>query len=276
MNILLAFINEVFDMKRMLACFLVTLCSGCFSDADDFASKSSNVVEKIKSADVSQLVSDTFDLDDKANTSSLLVRLVVTKDNITFDGKTLSFDMPFKDWIEVLGDDYIQGGRDNFAGGFSEDRFIYPKLGLDIELLLNDRDPKSNWNNDDKGSLKDPFGRYVRVVRVMLSSHLKNFEFDFDKKRSSHVFNTMSASYAINFFGAIVDSHTPKSNVLDYSQGLTHSGHFNSIRTSSLEGNQASIAYNAFFGSKPEISYMIQIYPDKETQISNRKKYFGY
>ncbi|SDH92239.1 hypothetical protein SAMN04488136_1361, partial [Vibrio xiamenensis] len=66
MNILLVFINEVFDMKRMLACFLVTLCSGCFSDADDFASKSSNIVDKIKHTDVSQLVSDTFDLDDKA------------------------------------------------------------------------------------------------------------------------------------------------------------------------------------------------------------------
>ncbi|SDH98664.1 hypothetical protein SAMN04488136_14138, partial [Vibrio xiamenensis] len=240
-----------------------------------FASKSSNIVDKIKHTDVSQLVSDTFDLDDKANTSSLPVRLVVTRDSIAFDGKTLSFDKPFKDWVAVLGDDYMQGEL-NSLDAFSAQRFIYPKLGLDIELEKNRKNPKSDWVNGQVGTLSDPMGRYVKGVRVMLSSHLKNFEFDFDKRRSGRVFNTMSVDYAINFFGAIIDSHTPKSNVLDYSQGLTHSGHFNSIRTSSLEGNQASISYNAFFGSKPEISYMIQIYPDKETQISNRKKYFGY
>ncbi|SDH92271.1 hypothetical protein SAMN04488136_1363, partial [Vibrio xiamenensis] len=109
-------------LKLISVFILVVFLSGCFSDADDFASKSSNVVEKIKSADVSQLVSDTFDLDNKANTSSLPVRLVVTKDNITFDGKTLSFDKPFKDWVAVLGDDYMQGEL-NSLDAFSAQRF---------------------------------------------------------------------------------------------------------------------------------------------------------
>ncbi len=41
------------------------------------------------------------------NVSNKPVRLVVREDYIAFDGKKLNFRQPFKEWVKVLGNNYI-------------------------------------------------------------------------------------------------------------------------------------------------------------------------
>ena len=214
------------------------------------------------------------------NDSDKPVRMVITADAITWDNQSLRFDQPFSDWIKVLGNDYIRGdvwrSEVRFLG---PSRFVYPKLGIDIEVARNHKDPISDKINGKKWTLKDPFNRYVSVVRINLNPAYIVHNIGMNDETEKHPYNTMFADYAIDFYGAIVDSNTPKSTILKFSDGHKMSNHFNSI-TSTLEYHnypvRGSILFNDFYEQKPEMSILIELGPSSELKRNNDIKYFGY
>ncbi|UTM59784.1 hypothetical protein L4174_017075 [Photobacterium sp. CCB-ST2H9] len=209
------------------------------------------------------------------NTSDQPVRLVITPESITFDGKPLRFEEPLKDWIQVLGDNYIQGERDSVAA-FKSKRFIYPELGIDLEVQRNTKSPSSDWVNGQVGTLNDPMNRYIVDVRIRLNP--KN-QIDppriSEEKFKNHPYNTMFADYAINFYGAIVDRNIQKEQVLKYGSGTQMDQHFNLVGASASETHDASIAFHHFWGQKPELAVMLTVYPSLTLKHENEVKYFG-
>ncbi|KDM90034.1 hypothetical protein [Photobacterium galatheae] len=209
------------------------------------------------------------------NTSDQPVRLVITPESITFDGKPLRFEEPLKDWIQVLGDNYIQGESDSVAA-FKSKRFIYPKLGIDLEVQRNTKSPSSDWVNGQVGTLNDPMNRYIVDVRIRLNP--KN-QIDppriSEEKFKNHPYNTMFADYAINFYGAIVDRNIQKEQVLKYGSGTQMDQHFNLVGASASETHDASIAFHHFWGQKPELAVMLTVYPSLTLKHENEVKYFG-
>ena len=220
---------------------------------------------------------------DDINTSPKPIRLVITDHKLTFDGKEHNFKQPLQDWIAVLGNDFIRGNQDeNWKKailGHESDRFIYPELGIDIKVEINNKDVKSDWVNGVPGTLSDPFNRYVEGVRVTVNPKYIMKEDLNQTKMLDHPFNTMFADYAINFHGAIVDNTTSKKQILMYSQNVSESGHFNSISRSNSAKNRSNIrgvlSFYDFWGNKPEISTQMEILPTTRIREENQIKYFG-
>ncbi|KDM90035.1 hypothetical protein EA58_19025 [Photobacterium galatheae] len=201
--------------------------------------------------------------------------MVITSESISFDGKPLRFEAPLKDWILVLGDNYIQGERDS-VGAFDAWRFIYPELGIDLEVQGNNKAPKFDWVNGQVGTVQDPMNRYLVDVRIRLNP--KN-QIDppriSEEKYKNHPYNTMFADYAINFYGAIVDRNIQKEQVLKYGSGTQMDQHFNLVGASASETHDASIAFHHFWGQKPELAVMLTVYPTLTLKHENEVKYFG-
>ncbi|WP_330961101.1 DUF7738 domain-containing protein [Photobacterium sp. 53610] len=212
---------------------------------------------------------------ESVNTSDQPVRLVITSETITFDGKSLRFEKPLKDWINVLGENYIQGER-NSVGSFDAWRFIYPDLGIDLEVQGNNKAPQSDWVNGQVGTLNDPMSRYIVDVRIRLNPK-KQIDPPriSEAKYKSHPYNTMFADYAINFYGAIVDRNIQKEQVLQYGAGTQMDQHFNLVRASASETHDASIAFHHFWGQKPELAVMLTVFPSSKLKYENEVKYFG-
>ena len=214
------------------------------------------------------------------NDSDKPIRMVITADAITWDNQSLRFDQPFSDWIKVLGDDYIVGKMwQKEVRYLHSDRYIYPKLGIDLQIRYNTKNPKSDWINEEPDTLKDPFNRYVSVVRINLNPAYIVLNVGMNDETEKHPYNTMFADYAIDFYGAIVDSNTPKSTILKFSDGHKMSHHFNEI-TSTLEYHnypvRGNILFNDFYEQKAELSISMQLTPSSELKRSNDIKYFGY
>ena len=214
------------------------------------------------------------------NYSDKPIRMVITADAITWDNQSLRFDQPFSDWIKVLGDDYIVGKMwQKEVRYLHSDRYIYPKLGIDLQIRYNTKNPKSDWINEEPDTLKDPFNRYVSVVRINLNPAYIVLNVGMNDETEKHPYNAMFADYAIDFYGAIVDSNTPKSTILKFSDGHKMSNHFNEI-TSTLEYHnypvRGNILFNDFYEQKAELSISMQLTPSSELKRSNDIKYFGY
>ncbi|WP_330961100.1 DUF7738 domain-containing protein [Photobacterium sp. 53610] len=211
---------------------------------------------------------------ESVNTSDQPVRLVITSETITFDGQSFRFEKPLKDWIQVLGDNYIQGERDSVAA-FKSKRFIYPELGIDLEVQRNTKSPSSDWVNGRIGILQDPMSRYITDVRVYLTPEVKMNPDAIELKYKNHPFNTMFASYAINFYGAIVDHSVKKENVIRYGEGVAMDRHFNSVDANVSATHNATLLFDDFWGRKPEVPVMLEIYPSSKLKYENEVKYFG-
>ncbi|WP_089139369.1 DUF7738 domain-containing protein [Vibrio rumoiensis] len=210
------------------------------------------------------------------------VRLVVTSDTIRFDGKRLSFKDPLKQWIEVLGDDYVYIGKEpsyqKAFGASGRQRFVYPELGIDITVQTNHIDVKSDFINGKPGTLKDPYNRFISVLRIRMNPKSKAKPIVYrhlDKEMAEHPYNTMYADYAIDFYGAIVDSDTSIESVLDQSDIVKRDRHFSSVGVSSGFNNLGTIIFNHFFGEQPEVSISMQISPSSEIRLDNERRYFG-
>ena len=214
------------------------------------------------------------------NDSDKPVRMVITADAITWDNQSLRFDQPFSDWIKVLGDDYIVGKMwQKEVRYLHSDRYIYPKLGIDLQIRYNTKNPKSDWINEEPDTLKDPFNRYVSVVRINLNPAYIVRNIGMNDETEKHPYNTMFADYAIDFYGAIVDSATSKEQILTYGSGIQQSTIFNRIDPTLENKNspiQGYISFNAFYEQKAELSTSMQLTPSSELRRSNDIKYFGY
>lgn len=229
---------------------------------------------------LSLLVSDCFA---EITVSQKPVRLVVTGDTIRFDGKQLSFKDPLKQWIEVLGDNYVYIGKEpsyqKAFGASGRQRFVYPELGIDIAVQTNYIDVKSDFINDKPGTLKDPYNRFISVVRIRMNPESKADPIRYrhlDKEMAEHPYNTMYADYAINFYGAIVDSDTSIESVLDQSDIVKRKRKFSSsVGVYSGFNNLGTIIFNHFFGEQPEVSMSMQISPNTEIRLDNERRYFG-
>ncbi|WP_330961099.1 hypothetical protein [Photobacterium sp. 53610] len=208
------------------------------------------------------------------NTSGQPVRLVITSEAIIFDGQPLSFENPLKDWLYVFGDNYIQGYHGSVAG-FYADRFIYPELGIDLEVQRNNKAPKSDWVNGQVGTVQDPMNRYLVDVRITLTPNTKTEILSVEEKYKSHPYNTMFADYAISFYGAVVDDSVKKENVIRYGEGVAMDRHFNSVNASESATHNATISFYDFWGRKPEVPVMLEIYPSSKLKNENEVKYFG-
>lgn len=218
---------------------------------------------------------ESFCQADITNTSDKPVRLVMTPETITFDGKPLSFEKPLKEWIHVLGKKYTQGQRGS-VGPYTRRRFIYPDLGIDLEVQGNNKDPKSDWVNGEVGTLNDPMNRYVVDVRIRLNpkNEIAPPRIN-EKKYENHPYNTMFADYAINFYGAIVDRSVKKEQIIKYGEGVAMDRHFNSVDARISGNHNATIIFEHFFGKKPEVPVMLEIYPSSKLKYKNELKYFG-
>ena len=229
-------------LRNILPTILIFLLSGCYSD----------------------------------NQSNLPVRLVIHKDSLSFDGKPLSFSQPVKDWIDVLGDDYLIGKNKSGPRSFVGGRIIYPKLGIDLAIDVQTKANDTERNFSEDGSLKDPMARYVGVVRVMLHSHVELNEYFIGDK--THPFNTMKTSYAIDYFGAIIDADTPKEQILKYANGAEMSSVFNRIDVNYNAvniDNKASLWINYVDHSDDEILGMMQITGSNSIMKAAREKYIN-
>ncbi len=214
------------------------------------------------------------------NRSERPVRLVVSEQGLIFDGQPLSFEQPLKEWITVLGDNYHQGDdskTDEPSIMQRPRRFIYPELGIDLEVEFNYLDPPSEYL---EGSvLRDPYNRTISVVRIKLNPNITAGP-SVNKQHRTHFYNTMYADYAIDFFGAIVDSNTPKEQILQFAKPVKHHRHFNSVgfrvpgsnKETKVQGN---VSFNHFFGQRPEISWMMELTPPTSIRQQNQLKYFG-
>ena len=194
------------------------------------------------------------------------MRLVLRADSLTWDGKPLSFEEPLSEWIKVLGDNYIMGDEwTQHLEIFDNRRIIYPELGMFIEVI---------WKTGE-GVIKDPLGRYVTAVSIALNPRIISKSAYSTEKETP--FNTMHYPYAIDFYGAIVDSKTSKKAILHYADEMViHGRHSNSATLSSWKipfiGN---ILFNHFFGEKPEMSVSMKISPSTKQEKINMEKYFG-
>ncbi|WP_028023759.1 DUF7738 domain-containing protein [Enterovibrio calviensis] len=206
------------------------------------------------------------------------IRLVISGDQITIDGKALSFEEPLKEWIEVLGDGYLQGNNGPISA-FYMNRFIYPELGIDLEVQLNYSDVKSDWIDGEVGTLKDPYNRFVSVVRISMNPESKANPSDYrylDKEEAEHPYYTMYADYAIDFYGAIVDSDTSIESVLSQSNIVKRNRKFHaSVGVYSGYENLGNIVFNHFFGEQPEVSMSMEVWPTLELRLENERRYFG-
>ncbi|KKD57909.1 hypothetical protein RN22_23890 [Grimontia sp. AD028] len=211
------------------------------------------------------------------------IRLVITGETISFDGKLLSFKDPLNQWIEVLGEDYVYIGENpdyqkayNSSGS---DRFVYPKLGIDIEVQFNNSDVKSEFIDGKPGTLKDPYNRFVSIIRIRMNPESKADPGGaryIGTERANHTYYTMHADYAIDFYGAIVDSDTSIESVLSQSNIVKRNRKFHSsIGVYSGYENLGKIVYNHFFGEQPEVSMSMQVWPTLELRLENERKYFG-
>ncbi len=214
------------------------------------------------------------------NKSERPVRLIVNEQGLIFDGQPLSFEQPLKEWITVLGENYHQGDRSKADGvrimRYSQ-RFIYPELGMDLEVEFNHLDPASEYL--EGGVLRDPYNRTISVLRIKLNPNVTAGP-SVKKQHRSHFYNTMYADYAIDFFGAIVDSNTPKEQILQFAKPVKHHRHFNSVGFRALWSDketkvQGNVSFNDFFGHQPEMSWMIELTPPTSVRQQNQLKYFG-
>ncbi|MGF1868286.1 hypothetical protein L4D15_24095 [Enterovibrio norvegicus] len=206
------------------------------------------------------------------------IRLVISGDQITIDGKALSFERPLQDWIDILGSDYIQGPKKP-VNAFAIDRFIFPKLGIDLQVQTNYADVKSDWIDGEVGTLKDPYNRFVNVIRISMNPESKANPSDYrylDKEEAEHPYYTMHADYAIDFYGAIVDSDTSIESVLSQSNIVKRNRKFHaSVGVYSGYENLGNIVFNHFFGEQPEVSASMEVWPTKELRLENERRYFG-
>lgn len=211
------------------------------------------------------------------------VKLVITGDTIRFDGKLLSFQDPLSQWIEVLGENYVSIGENpSYQKAFGlrgRDRFIYPELGIDIAVQVNRIDVKSDYIDGKSGMLKDPLNRFISTVRIKMNPTSKANPIDFrylDKEVAEHPFNTMYADYAIDFYGAIVDSDTSIESVLEQSDIVKRNRKFfASVGVYSGYENLGNIVFNHFFGEQPEVSMWLEVWPTLELSLENERRYFG-
>ena len=215
------------------------------------------------------------------NHSDKPVRLVITSNSVTWEGHLLSFEQPLSDWLKILGSNYVQGNKWESSVSFLDaSRFVYPNLGIDIEVARNRKNGQSDWVETKNGwEMKDPFNRYVSVVRINLNPAYIVRNIGMNDETEKHPYNTMFADYAIDFYGAIVDSATSKEQILTYGSGIQQSTIFNRIDPTLENKNspiQGYISFNAFYEQKAELSTSMQLTPSSELRRSNDIKYFGY
>nr|WP_087024389.1 hypothetical protein [Thaumasiovibrio subtropicus] len=210
------------------------------------------------------------------STAKSAVRLSITGDSLTFDGKPLSFKEPLSKWIEVLGDDFIQGPERPF-NAFSIDRFIFPDLGIDIAVQVNIKDVRSDWVDGQVGTLKDPYNRYITTVRISMNPEAKaNPSKIYEEGTEDHPFYTMYADYAIDFYGAVVDGDVSIKSVLSQSDIVKRDRQFSfSLGVYSGYENLGNLMFNDFFGKQPEVPMTLEIWPTLKLRLENERRYFG-
>jgi len=204
------------------------------------------------------------------NSSDKPIRLQVSPDQLLWDGKELSFHEPLSQWVAVIGDDYIDGKIWKDIGPVDDMRLVYPELAIDIQVIFN---PKG-----DPGPIDDVMQRYVKIVRIYLNSDMTIVPYLVSSSEKQHPYFNMSVPFAINLYGAIVDSDTPKADIIKYAEPVSHHPNFNGVYTSRIRHKfdiNAYINFNNFFGNKPEKSHILQITPSEKIEKENIDKYFG-
>ncbi|WP_087024391.1 hypothetical protein [Thaumasiovibrio subtropicus] len=215
------------------------------------------------------------------STAKSAVRLSISGDSLTFDGKPLSFKEPLYKWIEVLGDDYVYIGEDEgyqkAYGSSGSDRFIYPDLGIDIAVQMNRIDVRSDWVDGQVGTLKDPYNRFITTVRISMNPEAKaNPSKIYREGTEGHPFYTMYADYAIDFYGAVVDGDVSFKSVLSQSDIVKRDRQFSfSLGVYSGYDNLGNLMFNDFFGKQPEVPMTLEIWPTLKLRLENERRYFG-
>ncbi|KDM91093.1 hypothetical protein EA58_13140 [Photobacterium galatheae] len=193
------------------------------------------------------------------NTSEKPVRLVITPEEITFDGQRLSFEKPLKDWVDVFGEYYIQGHLGSVVGLGSE-LFIFPELGIELEVRQNYQSPQSDWVKGEEGTISEPMKRLIANVKVYLAPNTQTKMLNIEKKYQNHPYSTMSAKYAINFYGAIVDSDVPTEKVIHFADGVTMDQYYRLVAPGVSSVHDASLLLFHFWGEKPQAPVMLEIH----------------
>ncbi len=202
------------------------------------------------------------------NKSDRPVRLIVSEQGLIFDGQELSFEQPLKEWIARLGSEFYQGRSNDGIGALYEGRFVYPDLGIDLEVEFNHSDPSSEWL--EGFVLRDPYNRPISIVRLRLNPKIATHYIK--EQHKAHFYNTMSANYAVDYFGAIIDSNTPKAPILQFGRKVRRDSNFNAVGFYERDKEVTSVL---FFEVQPEIPRLLTVSPSKATRQQNQLKYFG-
>ncbi len=157
---------------------------------------------------------------DYQNKSDRPVRLVVSEQGLVWDEQLLSFEQPLKEWIAILGDNYYQGGSDEAWELRALSRpqvFIYPELGIKIDLGLNYAPTP-----EKKDVLYDPYNSHIALISIQLNPLIKTNNVNIREHLRTHFYNTMYADYAIDYFGAIIDSNTPTTQIIQFGRNVRY------------------------------------------------------
>ncbi len=82
----------------------------------------------------------------------------------------------------------------------------------------------------------------------------------------------MYADYAIDFFGAIIDSNPPKAPILQFGRKVRRDSNFNAVGF--YERDKEVNSYLSF-EAQPEIPRLLMLKPSTKVRQQNQLKYFG-
>ncbi len=194
------------------------------------------------------------------NKSNRPIRLIVNEQGIIWDDRPLSFEQPLKEWIAILGDNYYQGGKPDEPWELRAlnrpQVFIYPELGIEIDLGFN-YVPLSERNIVGKhgiGISHDPYNSYISHVSIQLNSLIKTNNINIKEHLKNHFYNTMYANYAIDYFGAIIDSNTPMAQIVQFGRNVRYGDGANTLGVFEHGGAAFSMLfYKPHYKTRPEM-----------------------
>ncbi len=141
---------------------------------------------------------------------------------------------------------------------------------MDLEVEFNHLDPSSEKIDGQRGTLRDPYNRTISIVRLRLNPKIVTHYIK--EQHKAHFYNTMYADYAIDYFGAIIDSTTPKAPILQFGRKVRRDSNFNAVGFYERDKNVTSVL---FFEAQPEMPRLLTVSPSGTIRQQNQLKYFG-